>query len=569
MVDGSVMAARGPRPMRRRTSRRRKLLTRSVPVVVIAAASFAGGMLLAEGPGRAERKMVTRYVTAWEHGDVRAMYAQLDAGSRATTTETAFARQIRSTAATATETAVQVLHVGSTHGHDVQVQTAVTTRLWGTLHLMLALPVTGSGSQARIHLQSSMLFPGLLPGESLNRTTKMPARATILAADGTPLAEGPERTGDLSPDVAANIVGTLAAIPADERMGYRALGYPGNARIGDDGLEAIFEKRLAGTPGGTLYAGTRVLATAKPIAGRTTKTTIVPSIENAAVQATGGKYAGITAMNPKTGAVEGLAGVAYSSLQPPGSTMKIITAVAALQAHLDTLDTYFNYASSTTIDGYTINNDDNEECGGTFLYAFAQSCDPVFADVGVKVGAKRLLATAEKFGFNQKPSIPGAAEPSIPGSSLADDLDVGSSAIGQGKVLSTSLEQADVAATIADGGRRPIPNLLAGAKPRFVRVCSKEIAQEMQQMMVAVVTEGTGTSAAIDGVQVAGKTGTAELRATTTANNPKDTDSWFVGYAPAPGAKVVAAALFPASGYGATTAAPAVRDVLEAGLGIS
>ena len=226
--------------------------------------------------------------------------------------------------------------------------------------------------------------------------------------------------------------------------------------------------------------------------------------------------------------------------------MKIITAVAALQSHLYTPDTEFAYAASTTIDGYTLHNDNNESCGGSFSYAFAQSCDPVFADIGAKLGAKRFVTTAERFGFNHKPSIPGASEPSLPSAAtIGEDLDVAESAIGQGKVLSTSLEQADVAAAIANHGRRPIPTLLAGKKPRFVRVCSKKVAAEVEQMMIEVVTEGTGTAAAIPGVQVAGKTGTAELTTTTTADNPKDTDSWFVGYAPAPGAKAVAAALFP------------------------
>ncbi len=89
-------------------------------------------------------------------------------------------------------------------------------------------------------------------------------------------------------------------------------------------------------------------------------------------------------------------------------------------------------------------------------------------------------------------------------------------------------------------------------------------------MMEAVVSFGTGTTAQIPGVTVAGKTGTAELGSTVNqADNKQLTDSWFVGYAPAGSAKVVAAALFPSSGYGASVAAPAVKQVLEAALGVS
>ncbi len=97
-----------------------------------------------------------------------------------------------------------------------------------------------------------------------------------------------------------------------------------------------------------------------------------------------------------------------------------------------------------------------------------------------------------------------------------------------------------------------------------------KIAGEMQQMMEAVVEYGTGTAAQIYGVDIAGKTGTAELTDTAgKQNEAKDTDAWFVAYAPVQDPKVVVCALFPNAGYGADTAAPPVREVLEAALGIS
>src|SRR5207248_377112 len=160
---------------------------------------------------------------------------------------------------------------------------------------------------------------------------------------------------------------------------------------------------------------------------------------------------------------------------------------------------------------------------------------------------------------------PGAAESTIP-PGLHDALDVGSSAIGQDKVQSTALEMTDVGATIAMRGRRPIPTLAAHQKPRFVHVTSPTVASEMQRMMVAVVQYGTGTSAQIPGVTVAGKTGTAELRNTSQGGGPQDTDAWFVGYAPAGAPRIVVGALFPEQGAGGATAAPAVHDVLAAAL---
>jgi cell division protein FtsI/penicillin-binding protein 2 len=177
---------------------------------------------------------------------------------------------------------------------------------------------------------------------------------------------------------------------------------------------------------------------------------------------------------------------------------------------------------------------------------------------------------AEKFGFNQAPSIPGVMESTIPSAkAIGDSLAVGSSAIGQGMVQATSLEMTEVAATIAMGGRRPIPTLLAHQRPRFVRVTSPRVAHEVQKMMIAVVDFGTGTAAQIPGVVVAGKTGTAELSNTSAPGNssPQNTDAWFVGYAPVGHPKVVAGALFPNQGAGGAAAAPPVHDVLAAALG--
>ena len=446
------------------------------------------------------------------------------------------------------------------------------TRIWGVLPETLVVPFSGSGSGARIHLSSQVLFPGLRPGERLHRVMRLPPRATLLAGDGTPLAEGPNRSSPI-PGVADQIVGTLGPIPTIDAIRYAAAGYPPNAEVGLDGLERIFQSRLAGRPGGRLMAGHRVLANAAPRAAGPVTTTISPPLEAETVAAMGGQYSGIAVMNPRTGALLALAGIAFSAPQPPGSTMKIITATAALQGGVAKLSTQFPIQTSATIDGYTLQNSNGEACGGTLLNAFAVSCNSVFAPLGVSVGADRLVATAKRFGFDQPSSIPGAAESFIPSpSKIGDALAVGSSAIGQGVVQTTPLEMADVAATIAMGGRRPIPTLLAHQRPRFVRVTSARVAHEVQQMMVAVIDYGTGTSAQIPGVEVAGKTGTAELTDTaTTTNNPnasspKNTDAWFVAYAPVGHPRYVVGALFPNQGFGGAAAAPPVRQILVSAL---
>jgi peptidoglycan glycosyltransferase len=546
---------------------------------VLAVAAFAAGAVWSTRPGHEERQLVTRYVTAWTHSDFAVMFGLLDRPSQEAITESRFAHAIETAADLATLTSLATVHVNGRQGNEIAVAMVVHTKLWGTLHETLLVPLTGSGSDARVHYSDTLLFPGLRPGERLHRQIFLPPRGTLEASDGTPLAQGPNRSSPI-PDVASQIVGSLGPIPSDLKATYAARGYPAKADVGLDGLEFIFQDRLAGQAGGRLLAGHRILANATPVPAAPVMTTISPKMERAAVAALGDQYGGIVVMNPRTGALLALAGIADSALQPPGSTMKIITATAALQAHIATLSTVFAYATSATIEGYTLQNANGEDCGGTLINSFAVSCNSVFAPLGAKLGAKRLVAMAERFGFDQPSSIPGAAESTIPSAgTIGDDLAVGSSAIGQGLVQTTPLEMTDVAATIAMGGRRPIPTLLAHQRPRFYRVTSARVAREVQQMMVAVVEYGTGTAAQIPGVQVAGKTGTAELKntpapsgatGTTTSQsqtpNPKNTDAWFVGYAPVGHPRFVAGALFPNQGAGGGTAAPPVREVLAEAL---
>jgi cell division protein FtsI/penicillin-binding protein 2 len=575
MDNGGVAVAGSRPPARRRSSRRRRLLTHSGPVVVLALAAFAVGVAVGSGPGRDERHLAGRYVTLWTRGELARMYPLLDAESRARVSAGAFAAELEAAERTATVRSLRMLGSPQITSAGASVAMAVSTRLWGTLHETLVLPLTGSGSRALIHLQSSILFPGLRPGESLTRRTALPPRATLLSSTGVPLAEGATRTSP-DPVAADEVVGALGAIPPSDRVHYEALGFPPTAKIGLDGLERTFQARLAGHPGGVLLAhglvaGSRTLARSTPLAGGAVRTTISTALEADAIAALGNRYAGMTVMNPRTGGLDAIAGVAYDAPQPPGSTMKIVTATAALQAGLVKLSTVFPEQSGVTIDGFTMHNAGGEVCGGTLINAFAVSCNSVYAPLGARLGAQRLVAAAQRYGFGRPPSILGADESTIPSAkAIGSSLSVASSAIGQGQVLATPLEMADVAATIADGGRRPIPTLSATARPRFVHVTTAKVAGEVKQMMIAVITYGTGAIAQIPGVRVAGKTGTAELRNTASksaSNNPKNTDSWFVAFAPAGDPKVVVAALFPGAGYGSATAAPAVRTVIESALG--
>ena len=553
------------------------MLTRTVPLAAIAVAAFVAGVIEATAPARNERALAHHYASDWARGDFAGMYALLDTASQRTLSEAQFVSAYQRAAMMATLTGLVPGRVSGPDGNLLHVRMRVKTRVFGDLRETLQLTFSGSGSGARVHFTRASLFPGLQGFEQLHRRVALAPRAALFARNGTPLAVGPNRSSPI-PGVAGEIVGTLGPIPAAQATTYAAEGYPAGAKVGLDGLERIFQQQLAGTPGGTLDAGTRVLAQTAPTPGHAVTTTIDPALEAAAIAAMGNRLAGIAAMDPRNGQVLALSGIAFSAPQPPGSTMKIITATGALEAGIVKLSSTFPIQTSSTIEGYTLQNANGEACGGTFLNAFAVSCNSVFAPLGAQLGAARLVNIAERFGFNQPPPFAGAEESTIPtAATIGGALAVGSSAIGQGKVLTTPLEMVDSGATIAMGGRRPVQTLRVGSHPRFIHVTSPTVAAEVQRMMVAVVRFGTGTAAQIPGVTVAGKTGTAELRNTavppggagpTAAQQAQSTDAWFVGYAPVGAPRIAVAALFPNQGAGGATAAPAVHDVLAAALSL-
>jgi cell division protein FtsI/penicillin-binding protein 2 len=321
-----------------------------------------------------------------------------------------------------------------------------------------------------------------------------------------------------------------------------------------------------------------VLATSAPRPGRAVRTTIDPGVQRAAVEALAGRFGGIAAVRPSDGEVLGLAGIAYSAPQPPGSTFKIVTLAGALEAGVTKPSETFPVETKATLSGVDLQNAHGEACGGTLFTSFALSCNSVFAPLGARLGARRLVAVAERFGFNEDLGVKGAARPTIPpASEIGDDLALGSSAIGQGKVLSTPLHLALVAAAIGEGGRRHPPTLLRGATRPAVRATSRAVARTVARAMRGVVTSGTGVGADIPGARVAGKTGTAELRSTvrttpldpTQPPPPEDTtatDAWFAAFAPMGHPRIAVCVLLVAQGAGGETAAPAARLVLEAAL---
>jgi penicillin-binding protein A len=261
-----------------------------------------------------------------------------------------------------------------------------------------------------------------------------------------------------------------------------------------------------------------------------------------------------------------------SGLYPPGSTFKIVTAADALAAETVTPATTFVDTGGFTVGGFTVRNDESEATGTQDLTgAFALSSNVDFARIALGLGVDRWFDDAARWGFGQPLDFDlPAARDHLPDRAEVTPSVLAQLGFGQASLLVTPLRMALVAATIADDGVTPRPYLvrsvagsettLATHPERLAQPIDAATAHIVRDMMVAVVRRGTGTSAALPNVTVAGKTGTA--------TNPHGLPhSWFVAFAPADAPRAVAAVVVENAGYGAAVAAPIVRDLLRVALG--
>jgi cell division protein FtsI/penicillin-binding protein 2 len=568
--------------------RRRRLVTRALPLSIIALIAFVVGAS-SGAPGSPEKDAAERFASAWEQGDYPAMYAELNEESRRATPEAEFARAYQEAAEVATLRTLEADEPGDSQDREgttvVPVSMVAGTVAFGVVEADLAVPYSDGG----VAWDPSLVFPGLEPGEHLENRVDLAPRAAILARDGTPLAEGPVDAREHPIGSAAiDVTGEVGMASEEEEPLLARHGYPPETPVGISGIEQAFNSRLAGKPGGSLLAVTdeggaaRIVSQAKPQAGAAVKTTIDPVLQEEAVSGLAGRVGGVAVLDARTGNIRALAGQAFSAPQPPGSTFKMITTAAALEKGVVSLDDEFEILDGVNVGGRFISNANGEFCGGTFRQAFAESCNADFAPLGPKIGNDDLVATAERFGFNSPPAIyaaPIVAEVDPPESTIpeeiGDELDLGVSAIGQGEVLATPLQMATVAQTIANGGvRQPTslvlnPKLRPDAEP--MRAISKQVAGELNELMIGVVTGGTGTAGAIAEAQVAGKTGTAELGPKPGQENEEEPeqikDAWFAAFAPAEKARLaVGVLLIEAEAAGGEVAAPVAAQVLSAGL---
>jgi penicillin-binding protein A len=378
-------------------------------------------------------------------------------------------------------------------------------------------------------------------------------------------------------------------------LGYNSLRY------GRAGVERVYNEELSGQSGllGITSYWDELLG--KTHRGADVRLTINMALQRVAAEALGDRKGAVVALDPRTGAV--LAMVSYprydpneidsvwselntdpdtpllnraiQGLYPPGSVFKTIVAAAALETGAVTPETRFTDTGSVTAGGFVVNNYGDKTYGEhDFTTAFASSINTTFAKVGVELSADTLAGYAADFGFGKElPWLLGGAKSVFPDPGTMDKAHVAQAAYGQGEVLATPLQMALAAAAVANGGPIMKPYLVSkvsdyhGAvleetKPGvWLTPISSETAAVLRTLMVEVVKRGTGTGAALSGVQVAGKTGTAEVA-------DAEPHAWFTGFAPAKDPQLVVAVLVENAGTGGSVAAPIARQVIAAALGL-
>jgi penicillin-binding protein A len=302
-----------------------------------------------------------------------------------------------------------------------------------------------------------------------------------------------------------------------------------------------------------------------------------------------GGYAKVLKTKGQCGDSSALLNRTTDGLFTPGSTFKMVTAAAALDSGAFTPTSGFNDPGYCEEYGKKVYNAGNPDQNGpesyghvTLAQGFEHSINSVFCNVGKQIGGKAILDYAKRFGFYATPPLETPANQRVPSGLYKNDklwnprdpatqVDPGRLAFGQFNMVATPLQMLLVASTIANGGLVPrahVVDRIVGHDGSVIsrtrasnlgRAIKPETASALTQMMTSVVQGGTGTAAQIPGIQVAGKTGTAE-----TAVNHVYT-AWFVGFAPAENPKVAVAVVLEKqpNGFGGVVSAPIAKQILE------
>ncbi|GAC1528599.1 MAG: penicillin-binding transpeptidase domain-containing protein [Thermoleophilaceae bacterium] len=471
-------------------------------------------------------------------------------------------------------------------------------RVFGLVLLMFALLIAFTS-------RWTVFEAGSLRANTANRRPLLEQqqipRGLIFARDGTKLA--------VNQQVGSGQTKTYRRSYPTNSLFSHAVGYSYVSR-GDSGLEKSQNDVLSGN-GGDLRSFLDSLGGGRK-EGLDLRTTLDPQGQRAALAALGGKRGSIVAIEPSTGAVRVMASMpdydpnrvpqeyarlntdaaapifdrATQARYPPGSTFKVVTAAAALDTGRYTPDSQVNGSFSKVISGVPLQNfSRNEDFPSISLTdALTKSVNTVFAQVGVNLGRNTMQRYMQRFGFNANPTLDYPAAQMTPSGEFkggrllpetSPQVDLGRMAIGQDKLQVTPLQMAEVAGAVGNHGVLMKPRLVdrviapdgrvrTSFPPREqATVMSPRAAGALATMMGNVVQSGTGTAAALQGIQVAGKTGTAQVGGGLT-------QAWFIAFAPLSHPRIAVAVTIERTSQsltGGEVAAPLAAKVMQVLLG--
>ena len=410
-----------------------------------------------------------------------------------------------------------------------------------------------------------------------------PARGRILDRDGNVLAE---------------------SLADGNRYYYDAstahlLGYL-DPRYGSQGVELAFNEVLSGAAPAGWESAVRAEFDRESRTGNDVVLTIDPAVQAVAAAALGARKGAIVVLDPRNGEVIAMVSVptydpgslgtvgdallndpespllnrATQGLYPPGSTFKAVTATGILEKGVANPDTVVECPGEIVIDGFPVSCRNTAQGVGKYPFkqAFTFSVNAIFAQLGVQLGWTGLTDIARRYGFDSEPpfTLQTAASQIHGPETEATTTLLASTAFGQGELLATPLQMAQVAAVIANGGVLERPHLGlreedAGVaqgelEPRSSRrVITEELARTMREFMVSVVQNDQANGVKLPGIQVGGKTGTAEAGDGTS-------HAWFIAFAPADAPRVAIAVVVERGGQGGVVASPIAGQVIQAAL---
>lgn len=474
------------------------------------------------------------------------------------------------------------------------------TRMYGFILVMFAALVGFTSNWAVFDAEELRLSAenrrGLLETQQIRR-------GTITSSDGEVIAESVQRgRGETKRFVRRYPLGDLFGHP----VGYSFIDE------GATGLEAALDETLTGRA--NEFTSIIDQLRGKVQEGSDVVTTLDAGAQRAAVEGLGGREGSVVAIEPSTGAVRAMVSVpgfdpnliptqiseisnaegspifnrALQSTYPPGSTMKVVTVSAALDAGVFGPDDTVDGSSPQTFSGVPLSNAGGSSAGIISIRdALTFSVNTAFANIGEAIGAETLVEYMKRFGFYKDPQLEFPDGQMVPGGIynsngklVESGFDIARVAIGQGgeegQLQTTPTQMAEVAATIANGGTLMRPQLVQEVKDPDGRVSedldpdeqseviSEENAASVAEMMTSVAEEGTASALSLGGTPFAGKTGTAEKDIEAGINQV-----WFIGFAPVEDPQIaVAATVETCTGcFGGDTAGPIALSVMQELLG--